>query len=116
MTTTIRDHLDTASEAVRQANHATYRRLLVVTDVYDVVGVLDELAGRLPHVVGFLVRSVDRGSHDGVFDDRGHDPQEALADAGRALTGAIGSLDALSVHIRTAHNALGHLGRRYLED
>lgn len=115
MSTTIRDHLDTASEAIREANHATHGRLLVVTDVYDVVAVLDELAGRMPQLVGYLARSVEHDWCD-VFDDRGHDPRLALTDAGHALAGAAGSLDALGVHTRTAHNALGHLGRRHSED
>ena len=116
MTTTLAARVAAASDVVAQANHATFGGLLVVTDLYDVVGSLDELVGRLPQLVAHLARSLDRSSHDGVFDDRGHDPQVALADAGHALAAAQGSLDALGVHTRTAHNALGHLGRRYLED
>lgn len=115
MNTTLGQHLDAASESVRQAKHPAQGRLLVVTDAYDAVGSLDELVGRLPQLVGYVARSVDRAPCDGVFDDRGHDPEEALTDAAQALTAALGSLDALGVHTRTAHNVLGHLGRVYLE-
>ena len=112
---TLADHLTDAAEHVRAANHAALSGRLDAPEAYNVAGALDELVGRLPQLVAHLARVLDRAPRVGLFDDRGRDPEIALADAGHALAAALGSLDALGVHVRTAHNALGHLGRVYLE-
>jgi hypothetical protein len=112
---TLADHLTDAVENVRAANHAALNRRIDAAEAYDVAGALDELVGRLPQLVAYLARVLDRAPRVGLFDDRGRDPEEALTDAGHALAAVIGALDALGVHTRAAHNALGHLGRVYLE-
>jgi hypothetical protein len=84
---------DTAAEAIRALNYATLPAAGTLTgpaDVYDVVGALGSLTGRLPQVLSQLqsflagehaaarVRIVD-GPHTG-------DPAAALVDVQRWLT------------------------------
>ena len=53
-------HIDTASDAVRAANHATMRAPLGAPETCIVVGGLGELAGRLPQLLDYLSRSLRR--------------------------------------------------------
>jgi hypothetical protein len=100
-----------AADQVRAANHATMRGPLAVGEAYDAVGSLHDLAERLPQLVDFLDRSIQRTDAREHFDDRGTDP-------GRAILAALGHLDdarfgaiELADHLTFVHNELGHLGR-----
>lgn len=110
----LRLHLDEAATALAAANHATFRETVTVTDAYDLVGTLDQLARRLPQLVGYLGRSIDRANR--IYDDRGRDPSDAVRDAVTALVATTGAVDLVVVHLATAHNALGHLGLDLSED
>ncbi len=104
---------DTAAEAIRALNYATLPAAGTLTgpaDVYDVVGALATLTGRLPQILSQLqsflagehaagrVRIVD-GPHTG-------DPTAALAESDRWLTCAAGAADTLRHALEQAHAAL----------
>lgn len=111
----LRLHVDDASTALRNANHATFRETVTVTDAYDVVGSAAELVHRFPQLLGYLARSIGR-TPGRYYDDRGRDPADAIRDAVTALDAATGGIDLVAVHLTTAHNALGHLGLDHSED
>lgn len=107
----VRDHTQDASNSLRLANHDSLAGHLELSDVYDVVGNLDELVHRLPQLVTYLARSVEHAHDEGLVDDRGGDPADALHDLKHALTAVLSGLVAVGIHLAAAHNALGHLGR-----
>lgn len=112
----MKQHIDTASEAVRQANHSTMRAPLDVPGAYPVVGGLAELVGRVPQLLDYLSRSLRRADPAEHYDDRGRDPANALVVAHGHLEDARASVAVACEHLDTAHNHLGHLGRHTLED
>ncbi len=113
----VRRHTDNAASSLGLANHETFSSSLGLCDAYDVVGNLDELVYRLPQLVTYLARSVEHaGGGEGLVDDRGHDPAEALYDLKHALTAVLGGLDGVGIHLAAAHNALGHLGRTVMSE
>ncbi|WP_018333432.1 hypothetical protein [Actinomycetospora chiangmaiensis] len=83
---------------------------------YSAVGNLAELVGRLPQVLDYLARSLRRAELARHYDDRGHDPADALDHADADLVDARREADALLDHLNAAHKHLGHLGRRLSED
>jgi hypothetical protein len=104
---------DTAAEAIRALNYATLPAAGTLTgpaDVYDVVGALATLTGRLPQVLSQLqaflagehaagrVRIVD-GPHTG-------DPAAALVDVQQWLTCSSSRADALREALEQVHAAL----------
>ncbi|MDD7938071.1 hypothetical protein PHK61_06530 [Actinomycetospora lutea] len=109
--TALAQHVDTASDAVRAANHATMRAPLDGPESYAVVGGLTELAGRLPQLLDYLSRSLRRADPAAHYDDRGRDPSGALHAAHGHLDDACAAVVQAGEHLSTAHNHLGHLGR-----
>lgn len=104
---------DTAAEAIRALNYATLPAAGTVAgpaDVYDVVGALATLTGRLPQALSQLqaflagehaagrVRIVD-GPHTG-------EPAAALAESDRWLTCAAAAADSLRHALEQAHTVL----------
>jgi len=112
----VRRHTGDAATALGLANHETFSGPLGLCDAYDVVGNLDELVYRLPQLVTYLARSVERARGEGLVDDRDRDPAEALYDVKHALTAVLGGLDAVGIHLAAVHNALGHLGRDHIPE
>jgi hypothetical protein len=104
-------HIDTASDAVRAANHATMRGPLDGPESYAVVGGLAELTGRLPQLLDYLSRSLRRADPAAHYDDHGRDPSDALDAAHGHLDNARAAVALAGEHLSTAHNHLGHLGR-----
>ena len=114
--TALAQHIDTASEAVRAANHATVRATLDGPEAYAVVGGLAELAGRLPQLLDYLSRSLRRADPAEHYDDRGHDPAEALGWALDDVDDAREDIATVARRLDSAHNNLGHLGRHLTEE
>ncbi len=112
----MKQHIDIAGEAVRRANHSTMRAPLDIPGAYSVVGGLAELAGRLPQLLDYLYRLLRRADPAEHYDDRGHDPANALGVACGHLDDARAFVAVACEHLDTAHNHVGHLGRHTLED
>lgn len=115
MNSELTEHVDHASESIRAANHSAFGPLNA-PDAYAVVGGLAELAHRLPQLLDYLTRSVHRADPAKHYDDRGLDPTSALRLAFGDLFDARHQVDVLADHLDSAHNHLGHLGRRTSED
>lgn len=113
---TLAQHIDTASESVRAANHATMRAPLDISEAYAVVGGLAELVGRLPQLIDYLARSLRRADPAQHYDDRGRDPADALHAAHIHLDAARSSAVTAREQLDDTHNQLGHLGRRLPEE
>jgi hypothetical protein len=115
MDTSLAQHVERASEAIRAANHAS---LGPVTgpDAYAVVGSLAELVHRVPQLLDFLSRGLRRVDPAEHYDDRGADPAGALGQADGHLLGARALVDDLADHLDHAHNHLGHLGHHLPKD
>lgn len=107
--------VDEASESIRAANHAAAGPV-TGSDAYPIVGSLGELVHRLPQLVDYLARGLRRADPTEHYDDRGHDPADALQLAHGALLLAGDRLSDLAHELDAAHNHLGHLGRRITED
>jgi hypothetical protein len=116
MTNFVALDIEQAADALRAANHSAMRGPLDGPKTYSAVGSLAELVGRLPQVLDFLVRSLRRADPAEHYDDRHRDPAHALDLAGADLVDARHQADALLDHLNSAHNHLGHLGRRLSED
>lgn len=114
--TDLAHHLDTASEAVRAANHATMRAALDGPESYQAVGALAEITDRLPQVLDYLTRSLRRAEPVEHCDDRGADAASTLCLAHGHIADARGFVTAAADQLHTAHNQLGHIGRRAAED
>ncbi len=112
----VRRHTGDAASSLGLANHETFSGSLGLCDAYDVVGNLDELVHRFPQLVTYLIHSVERARGEGLVDDRGRDPAEALYDVKHALTAVLGGLDGVGIHLAAAHNALGHLGHDHIPE
>lgn len=108
--TALAQHIDTAGDAVRAANHATMRRPLDGPESYAVVGGLAELAGRLPQLLDYLSRSLRRADPAAHYDDCGRDPADALDVAHGHIDEARAAVVQAGEHLNAAHNHLGHLG------
>lgn len=113
MTGEAADCADTAAEAIRALNHATLPgagTLTAPSDVYDVVGALATLTGRLPQVLSqlqtFLAREHAAGRVRIVDGQHTSDPAAALLDIGRWLTCSSSYADALNKALDQAHAAL----------
>lgn len=104
---------DTAAEAIRALNYATLPAAGTLTgpaDVYDVVGALATLTGRLPQALSQL-QSFLAGEHAAgrvriVDGQHTSDPAAALADIQRWLTCAASAADSLRQALEQAHTAL----------
>lgn len=108
--------VERAADAIRAANHSSHHGRVDAPGAYAVVGNLVELAGRLPQLLDYLARSLRRADVAAHYDDRGHDPADALDRADDALVEAHRHLGPLHDQLTTAHNQLGHLGRLITED
>lgn len=108
--------IERAADALRNANHSTHRGPLDGPQSYTAVGNLAELAHRVPQLLDFLARSLRRAHAAEQYDDRGRDPSDALTAAGRAVLAARDAITDAARHLDTAHNHLGHIGRRITED
>lgn len=108
MTTGPARHAEAAAEAVRTLNHATRpgARLTGPVDVYDVLGALALLAGRLPQVLSqlqaFLIAEHTAGRIAIVDDQHTSDPAAAVADLSRSLDGAAGHADLMGQALKRA--------------
>jgi hypothetical protein len=116
MTNLVARDIEQAADALRAANHSAMCGHLDGPQSYSAVGNLAELAGRLPQVLDYLVRSLRRADPAEHYDDRLRDPAHALGLADADLVDARHQADALLDHLNSAHNHLGHLGRRVSED
>lgn len=114
--TSVADHIEHASEAVRAASHATACGLLDGPASYTAVGNLAELVERLPQVLDFLALSLRRIHAEDHYDDRGLDPADTLSVACGAVLTARAGLVPVRHELAVAHNRLGHIGRRLPED
>ena len=108
--------VERAADAVRTANHSTMRGPLSPQEVYDAVGRLDDLARRLPQVLGFLSRSLGHAEPAEHRDDRGGDPAVTLTGAQAGLVDATDDAERLAHHSTHAHIHLGRLARLIPED
>ena len=95
-----------AADQLRAANHAIVRGSITATEAYEVVGSLDDLAGRLPQVLDFLVRSLRRDGGD-YFHARDRSPEQAIDRAHSHLDDARHHAADLAADLTTAHNQLG---------
>ena len=114
--TTVADHIDRASDAVRAANHATSHGRLDGPESYTAVGNLAELVNRLHQLFGYVAASL-RDTHAAEhYDDRGRDPSDALASALTAVLNGLCALGPVLDHLDDAHNHLGHIGRVFTKE
>lgn len=102
-----------AAESVRALNHATFgpgrNGWRMPSDVYDVIGGLDQMAMMLPQAIGQIAALLTRlADDDHMRSDRGsldRDLVESLA----ALEDAHDAAQQLNAALSRAHSATSHL-------
>lgn len=107
----MRTELNAAVEAITEALRR--REALSATEVYDVLGEVDELVARLPSLVRWLANEAGRVSTDpGLrIDNLGTSavPSRLADDASRALFHAAYVISEAEASIRPAHSAMSRL-------
>lgn len=97
------DHANTASEAIRQLNHATLTDSGTVADVYGILGALSELAGRLPQALTQAARILERRLDGGQL----HVGEGTYAGgADLAIAAAVAQLETAAAEIDTIRQRL----------
>jgi hypothetical protein len=105
----ITSHLQSATEHLRSANHATYTDYREVTDLYDTLGALTALLDRLPQLLAHLSRRIVRVDAAVYTTDHDSPAEDTLNIAELAITDATRTLTSTATDIKAAWTAIGHL-------
>lgn len=97
------EHANTASEAIRQLNHATLTGSGTVADVCSILGALSELVGRLPQALTQTTRILERRLDGGQL-HVSEGPYSGGADL--AVAAVASQLKAAAEEIETIHKRL----------
>lgn len=102
-----------AAEAIRTLNHRTVFGDMPAPLVYDLLGELQAVAGRMPQLLQQcgqgLARSLDRYE---VYEDDGGSPLDSIASATDHLGNAAALLEQAGVELDRARNAIRGQGYR----
>ena len=111
-------HADLAAEALRALNHATQPGTGALTgpaDLYDVLGALVLLAGRLPQVLSqlqaFLNAEHTAGRIAIIDDPHTNDPAVTVTQLSRFLDDAAGHADLMGQALERAHATAARTAR-----
>lgn len=103
-------HLREAAEHLRLANHATHHDRRNAAELYDTLGELSELLGRLPQLVAHLAGIIDRAEPADFYDDRRENVAHTLRRAVIECDEVRFLLGRCRDHSAEAFSAIGHLG------
>lgn len=106
----LRYPLGRAARGISEANHVSFHGLVDVHAVHSAVFQLDTVAGRLPQLLRYLGRCLQRAEAGGFRDDRGTDPTTLLEAQSELVQAAI-DLEPVADHIERALSQLTHLAR-----
>ncbi|MDD7919670.1 hypothetical protein [Actinomycetospora callitridis] len=104
----LRYPLGRAARGISEANHVSFQGLVDVHAVHSAVFQLDTVAGRLPQLLGYLGRCLQRAEAIGFRDD----PATTLLEAQSGLVGDAAALEPVAAHLERGLGQLAHLARR----
>ena len=104
-------YADEAAEHIRRINHATISTTaLTITDAYDIVGTLEELAARLPQTMRQIAQSLQhRALVEALVTDDGTHANDRVDAACTHLLLAEQVFRTAGLHLAAAHEAIARL-------